>query len=57
MKQNAKAYAEDDDNNNYVLCSNPLPSKQLEQFQSDLNSLYSIVDRIPVILKNKMANL
>lgn len=46
MKQNTKAAA-DDDNNNYTQC-NPLPSQELEQFQCDLNSLYCIVDQIPV---------
>lgn len=46
MKQNVKVCA-DDDNNNFVL-SKPLPSKELEQFQSDLNSLYCIIDQIPV---------
>lgn len=46
MEQNSKIRA-DDDNNNNVVC-NPMPSKELEQFQSDLNSLYLIIDQIPV---------
>lgn len=47
MEQSSKEYPANDDNNNQVLC-NPLPSKELEQFQADLNSLHCIVDYIPV---------
>lgn len=46
MEQNAEACT-DDDNNNQVY-SKPLPSKELEQFQADLNSLHCIIDYIPV---------
>lgn len=47
MKQNNTKVCAEDANNNYVV-SSPLPSKELEQFQNDLNSLYCIIDQIPV---------
>lgn len=46
MEQNSKS-CPDNNNNNQLFC-NPLPSKQLEQFQADLNSLHFIIDHIPV---------
>lgn len=44
INQNCKLSSESDDES---YC-NPLPSRELEQFQNDLNSLYCIIDQVPV---------
>lgn len=46
MEQSFRVFAEKDDNNNGIYT--PLPGKELEQFQNDLNSLYCVVDQVPV---------
>lgn len=47
INQNCKLSSESDDES---YC-NPLPSRELEQFQNDLNSLYCIIDQVPVSIK------
>lgn len=47
INQSCKLSSECDDES---YC-NPLPSGELEQFQNDLNSLYRIIDQVPVCIE------
>lgn len=47
LKQNEKLPANEEENNNEC-CAKTLSSHELEEFQNDLNSLYFIIEQIPV---------
>lgn len=53
INQNCKLSSESDDES---YC-NPLPSRELEQFQNDLNSLYWIIDQVPVSIVSTDADI